>query len=97
MNTMKIQQQRTRVNSIIEDATKQAIVSNTLASIYILNKMGLSEEQILEYFNELQDLYALPEIFGKSVSDRDIQKQISEKFPGVNFEKMFSIIKVNIE
>ena len=97
MNTMKARQQRTRMNNIVEDATKQAIVSNTVASIYILDKMGLSKTEILKYFNELRELYALPEIFGKSVSDRDIQKTISEKFPGANFGELFSIIKVNIE
>lgn len=98
MNAVKVKDSRQRMNATLEDTSKQSIISAVAASMYVLDRMGMPRDKVLEYFDSMVDLYGLPDdIFGKQANDWDIWKIISEKFPEVNFGKMYPIIKVKIE
>lgn len=98
MNAVKVKDSRQRMNATLEDTSKQAIISAVAASMYVLDRMEMPRDKVLEYFDSMVDLYGLPDdIFGKQANDWDIWKIISEKFPEVNFGKMYPIIKVKIE
>lgn len=98
MNAVKVKDSRQRMNATLEDTSKQSIISAVAASMYVLDRMEMPRDKVLEYFDNMVDLYGLPDdIFGKQANDWDIWKIISEKFPEVNFGKMYPIIKVKIE
>ena len=98
MNAVKVKNSRQRMNATLEDTSKQAIISAVAASMYVLDCMGMPRDKVLEYFDNMVDLYALPDdIFGKQANDYDVMKIISEKFPEVDFQKMYPLLKVKIE
>lgn len=98
MNAVKVKNSRQRMNTTLEDASKQAIISAVAASMYVLDRMEIPRDKVLEYFDNMVDLYALPDdIFGKQANDYDVMKIISEKFPEVDFQKMYPLLKVKIE
>ena len=98
MNALKLRETKKRMNATLEDTSKQAIISAVAASMYVLDRMEMPRDKVLEYFDNMVDLYGLPDdIFGKQANDWDVWKIISEKFPEVNFGKMYPIIKVKIE
>lgn len=98
MNALKLRETKQRMNATLEDTSKQAIISAVAASMYVLDRMGMPRDKVLEYFDSMVDLYGLPDdIFGKQANDWDIWKIISEKFPGVDLSKMYSKIKIKIQ
>lgn len=98
MNAVKVKDSRQRMNATLEDASKQAIISAVAVSMYVLDRMEMPRDKVLEYFDSMVDLYALPDdIFGKQANDYDVMKIISEKFPEVDFQKMYPLLKVKIE
>lgn len=98
MNTLKIKNARERLNTTIEDTSRQAIVSAIATSIYVLDHMNATTEQIQTFYDNICSVYAMPgDIFGKEASDLDVLKIISEKFPGVDFSKLYPIIKIKIQ
>ena len=98
MNAVKVKDSRQRLDATLEDTSKQSIISAVAASMYVLDRMGMPRDKVLEYFNSMVDLYGLPDdIFCKQANDWDIWKIISEKFPGVDLSKMYSKIKIKIQ
>ena len=98
VNALKLRETKQRLNATLEDTSKQAIISAVAASIYVLDRMEMPRDKVLEYFDNMVDLYALPDdIFGKQANDYDVMKIISEKFPEVDFQKMYPLLKVKIE
>lgn len=98
MNTLKVKNTREKINATIEDSSKQAIISAIATSMYVLNNMNISDEEIMQFWNNICGIYAMPsDIFGKSADDIDVLKIISEKFPGVNFGELYPLIKIKIQ